>query len=208
MSNENLTVVGIGGTLRGNSTSLGALRRVLQAAEEAGAGTEILDLRELDLPMYVPGKKLDEYDENVERFLDSVREADALVISTAAYHGTLAGVTKNALDFAQFLARNDSPYRPYLDGKVVGLVATASGDQAATNATGALVNVVHALRGIVAPLMVPIPRSRQHSDDEGNITDENYGARLDRLGEILVELGFGPKPEKSFEKQTLPAERN
>lgn len=205
MENGHLKVVGIGGTLRKNSVSLGALMRVLQASEEAGAETELLDLRELDLPMYVPGRQLDEYGENVGRFLESIRGADAVVVSTAAYHGTLAGVTKNALDFAQFLARDESPY---LDGKVVGLVATAGGDQAATNATGALANVVHALRGIVAPLMVPIPKSWQLSDVEGNVTDENYGGRLDRLGELMVGLASKLRTAQEFqEPQTLRAGR-
>ncbi|HZY66260.1 MAG: NAD(P)H-dependent oxidoreductase [Actinomycetota bacterium] len=205
MRDGRLNVVGIGGTLRENSTSLGALMRVLQAAEEAGADTELLDLRDLDLPMYVPGKKLDEYGENVERFLEDIREADALVISTAAYHGTLAGVTKNALDFAQFLARDE---RPYLDGKVVGLVSTAGGEQAAANATGALVNVVHALRGIVAPLMVPIPKAWRLSDDQGNITDENYGGRLDKLGELLVDLALRLRTGESAEQEALRVGRS
>lgn len=205
MKNECLMVAGVGGTLRENSTSLGALKRTLQAAEESGARTELLDLRVLDLPMYVPGKKLDEYDKNVEQFLESVRGADALVVSAAAYHGTLAGVTKNALDFAQFLARDESPY---LDGKLVGLIATAGGEQAATNTTAALVNVVHALRGIVAPLMVPIPKAWRLSDDEGNITDENYGGRLDRLGELLVDLASRLRSKESFaERKTLRAGR-
>lgn len=202
MNNERLNVVGLGGTLREGSTSLGALKRVLQAAEEAGADTEILDLRVLDLPMYVPGKKLGEYGENVEWFLESIRAADALVISTAAYHGTLAGVTKNALDFTQFLARDEDPY---LDGRVVGLVATAGGAQAATNATGALVNVVHALRGIVAPLMVPIPKAWQLSDGEGNITDANYGGRLDKLGELLVDLATRLRTGELAGKEALRA---
>lgn len=198
MKHEGLKVVGIGGTLRDNSTNLGAVRRVLDAAERAGASTELLDLKELGLPMYVPGKQLDEYGEDVRRLLDGFRGADALVIGTAAYHGTLAGVTKNALDFAQFLARDDSPY---LDGKVVGLVATAGGDQAATNATGALVNVVHALRGTVAPLIVPIPKAWQLSDERGNITDDNYGGRLDRLGGLLVDLSSKLSSEKRAERE-------
>ena len=42
-----LKVVGIGGTLRENSTSLGALRRALASAEDAGAEVELLDLNEL-----------------------------------------------------------------------------------------------------------------------------------------------------------------
>ncbi len=206
MINGRLNVVGIGGTLREGSTSLSALKRTLQAAEEAGATTELLDLRELDLPMYAPGKRFDDYDENVRRFLAGIRGADALIISTGAYHGTLAGVTKNALDFTQFLARDE---RPYLDGKVVGLVATAGGGQAATNATNALVNVVHALRGIVAPLMAPIPKAWQLSDSEGNITDKDYGGRLDNLGELVVDLASRLSREEEFaEKQTLLAGRN
>ena len=107
---RSLRVVGIGGTLRGGSTSLAALRRALGAAEEAGAEVELLDLRELGLPMYEPGLALEEFGENVGRFIEAVRGADALLISTAAYHGTLAGVTKNALDFTQFLARDERPY--------------------------------------------------------------------------------------------------
>ena len=197
-----LNVAGIGGTLRENSSSLGALKRVLQAAEESGADIELLDLRELNLPMYVPGKKLDDYDENVEWFLAGIRDADALVISTGAYHGTLAGVTKNALDFTQFLAQDENPY---LAGKVVGLVATAGGDQAATNAIGALTHVVHALRGIVAPLMVPVPKAWQISDREGNITDDNYGGRLDNLGELVVDLTSRIRTDEFAEEQALPA---
>ncbi|HEV8044610.1 MAG TPA: NADPH-dependent FMN reductase, partial [Rubrobacter sp.] len=132
-----LKVVGIGGTLREGSTSLGALRRALGAAEEAGAETELLDLRELGLPMYQPGRPLEDYGDNVRGFVEALREADALLVSTAAYHGTLAGVTKNALDFAQFLGRDE---RPYFDGKVVGLISTAGGEQAAANANGAMVH--------------------------------------------------------------------
>ena len=181
-----MKVVGIGGTLRENSTSLGALRRSLAAAEEAGAEVELLDLKELRLPMYEPGKPLDEYGESVRRLIEATREADALLVSTAAYHGTLAGVTKNALDFVQFLSRSEE--RAYLDGKAVGLISTAGGEQAAANANAAMVNVVHSLRGIVAPLMVGVTKAWQHTDDGGDITDDNYGRRLDSLGELVVDL--------------------
>ena len=182
---ERLKVVGVGGTLREGSASLGALRRALAAAGEAGAETELLDLRELDLPMYQPGRALEEYGPGAARLVEELRGADAVLISTAAYHGTLAGVTKNALDFAQFLSGGD---HPYFDGKVVGLISTAGGEQAGANATGALVHVVHSLRGVVAPLMVPISKAWQRADRSGEITDELHGRRLDMLGEMVVDL--------------------
>jgi len=185
MRDGHLKVVGIGGTLREGSSSLGALRRALDSAEDVGAEVELLDLRELALPMYEPGRPLDDYGLEVRRFVEAVREADALILSTAAYHGTLAGITKNALDFAQFLAREE---QPYFDGRIVGLISTAGGDQAATNANGAMINVVHALRGIVAPLMVTILRAWRITDGDGNITDENPGRQLDQLGALVVEL--------------------
>jgi FMN reductase len=61
LNDERLRVVGIGGTLREGSTGLGALRRSLGAAQAAGVETELLDLRELNLPMYEPGRPLEEY---------------------------------------------------------------------------------------------------------------------------------------------------
>src|SRR5215203_6068048 len=192
-----LHVVGIGGTLREGSTSLLALEEALRAAEEAGATTELLDLRELDLPLYEPGKPLEGCRENVKDVVEAMRGADALLWSTAAYHGTLAGVTKNALDFAQFLARDE---RPYLQDRVVGLISTAGGDMAATNATRALVDVVHSLRGVAAPLVVAISQAWRHADENGDITDERYAGRLDNLGRLVVETAgrlSAPLPVKS-----------
>lgn len=192
LKNGRLKVVGIGGTLREGSTSLVALRRALATAEEAGAETELLDLRESNLPFYEPGRSLEEYGPEVRRFVEAVREADALLLSTAAYHGTLAGVTKNALDFAQLLARDE---KPYLEDKVVGLIATAGGDLAGAHAISAMVNATHALRGTVAPLTVAVPQTWKRTDKGGDITDETYGGRLDKLGRLVVELAVRLRPE-------------
>jgi FMN reductase len=193
-----LHVVGIGGTLREGSTGLLALEEALRAAEEARATTELLDLRELDLPLYEPGKPLEEYGENVQNLVEAMRGADALLWSTAAYHGTLAGVTKNALDFAQFLARDE---RPYLEDRVVGLIVTAGGGMGAINAINAMINVVHALRGVAAPLSVPVTQSWKAFDEEGNIRDEGVTGRLESLGGLVVEMAA--KLGSGVEERTL-----
>ena len=192
LSDGKIKVVGVGGTLRESSVSLGALRRALEASEGAGAEVELLDLRELDLPMYEPGRPLEEYGENVRRLVEALRGADAVIVSTAAYHGTLAGVTKNALDFVQYLSRDE---KAYLDGRAVGLIATAGGDLAAARSIDAMVHAAHALRGVVAPLSVAMPKAWRMSDGEGNVTDEGYGVRLDKLGRLVVDLAEALGPE-------------
>ncbi|MCC6313733.1 MAG: NAD(P)H-dependent oxidoreductase [Thermomicrobiales bacterium] len=200
-------VVGIGGTLRPNSTSLGALKRAVAAAAAAGADTQVFDLRELALPFYEPDRPLDAYGENVRRYLAAVHDADGLLIATAAYQGTLAGVTKNAIDFLEFLA-DASP--PYLDGKAVGLIATAAGSQAAPNAIAPLVQATHALRAVAAPFSVPIPETWKLTDANGDIVDPRYQARLDDLGRMVVDLarrlrGDGIRHEPATTIETVVA---
>ncbi len=185
-------IVGLGGTLREDSTSLRALEEALRAASEAGATTDLLDLRELALPMYEPGRPLEQYGEGVEKIVESMRGADAMIWSTASYHGTLAGVTKNALDFAQFLARDE---RPYLEHRVVGLIATAGGSMAAVNAVNAMTNVVHALRGVTAPLSVPVSQSWRVFDEEGNLRDDGVAGRLGSLGRLVVQMAENLAPD-------------
>jgi hypothetical protein len=51
-----------------------------------------------------------------------------------------------------------------------------------------MVNVVHALRGVTAPLSVPVTQSWKAFDEEGTIRDEGVAARLEALGRLVVTL--------------------
>jgi hypothetical protein len=68
------------------------------------------------------------------------------------------------------------------------LISTTGGGMAAVNAIGAMVNVVHALRGVAAPLSVPVTQSWKAFDEEGNIRDEGVAWRLESLGRLVVEM--------------------
>ena len=76
---------------------------------------------------------------------------------------------------------------------------------AAVNAIGAMVNTVHALRGVVAPLSVPMTQSWKTFDEEGNIRDEGVARRLESLGRIVVEMaaklgsGAGEHEERTLQ---------
>lgn len=161
-------VVGIGDTLREGSTSLLALEAALRAAEEAGATTDLLDLCDLDLPPYEPGKPL----ERVRRERKGISGGQARRGRAVVEHGRLS---RNARGRHQKRSRlravSGADERPYLQDRVVGLMSTTGGGMAAVNAIGAMVNVVHALRGVAAPLPVPVTQSWKAFDEEGNIRD-------------------------------------
>ncbi len=176
-------IVGLGGTLSPRTGNLVALEFALKAAETAGATTELLSLYDLDLPMYIPGRKLEGYPPSVQTLVEASRRADGMLWSTAAYHGTLAGVTKNALDYMEFLSRDPNPY---LYNRVVGLIATAGGEMAAVNSINTMIQIVHALRATAAPLSVPIARPRWF-DESGSVTDQKIANRLNKLGTLVAE---------------------
>ena len=77
-----LRVVGLGGSLRAGSTSRAALRTALEGAASAGAKTHLLDLRELDLPLYNPEN--DEPTAQAARVIESCYAAEALIWTQCA----------------------------------------------------------------------------------------------------------------------------
>jgi FMN reductase len=171
-----LLVVGLGGSLAEHSTSRAALDIALEGANEAGARTEVLDIRELALPFYDPA--IQNPPESVQRLCRLVGEADGLVWSSPLYHGTISGAFKNALDWLQLLSGNQPPY---LTDKVVGLISTAGGVQG-LQAVNTMEFVVRALRGWAVPLVLPIAQAWKAFDETGKAHDPKLAEQLRALG--------------------------
>ena len=174
-------ILGIGGTHRpGSSTSI-AVEVVLRRAEAFGADVRLLGAEAVDFPMYNPGAAMPE---QAADFLDAVHRADGLIIGTPAYHGTMSGLVKNALDYLEELREDE---RPYLHGRAVGCVACAAGWQAAVTALASLRSVVHALRGWPSPLGAAI-NSATPVFDSGRVIDEAVDTQLTTIAEQV--MGF------------------
>jgi FMN reductase len=148
-------IVGFGGTTRALSTSERALRRALDHAEQQGCATRLFGGPDLPAKFYLP--------ENPSRgkravaLVEALRGADGIIIASPGYHGSVSGLVKNALDYAEDL-RGDA--RPYFEGRAVGLIVTADGPQALGSTLATLRAVTHALRGWPTPYAALINTSR------------------------------------------------
>jgi FMN reductase len=175
-----VTIVGLGGSLRAGSATLALLRYVLGVAAAHGASTELVDLRELPLPLYDAGDPA--RTPEVERLLALARRADGLVFATSVYHNTLTGAMKNALDYFELL-RDDQP--PYLTGRPVGLLAGGGGVNPVLG-INTLEYVMRALRALVVWPMVAVPRVQRGLDEHGRPLDAQLAERVDLLGAEVV----------------------
>ncbi len=180
--NEPPTVAAVVGSLRTRSTTRVAVERALAAAEVAGAHPELLDLREYDLPLY----DADDRDAgDAPELRRRVREADAVILGSPIYHGTIASPLKTALDYCGFDEFEDT---------LAGIVVTAGG-QFPTPAVLHLRTAVRWVRGWVLPTHVGIPDASD-AIQNGAVVDENIANRLETLGEEMVAYAaVGQLPE-------------
>jgi len=166
-------VVAIVGSKRDASYTRTALAYALAEAERCGAGTELLDLREYDLPVF----DADEDDAgDAERLRERVGAADALLLGTPMYHGSYSSTLKTALDYCGFDEFED---------QTVGLLAVAGG-QFPLLALEHLRTVCRALDAWVLPYRAAIPRASKQFED-GEFVDEGLADRVAVLGRRIVE---------------------
>ncbi len=83
--------------MRADSNSVRALRVVLAAAEARGAETRLLDLHEIDLAVYRPQQAAETGGALAADA--AVNWAEALVLASPDYHGSMSGAMKNFLDY-------------------------------------------------------------------------------------------------------------
>ena len=199
---ETLKIVGLGGSLRAASTSRAALETALEGAASAGATTVLLDLRELDLPMFSPDREADP-PAVVEALIDECYDADAMIWSSPMYNGTLSGSFKNALDWLHLLGTREPPF---LHDTVVGLISAAGGTQG-LQVINTMEFATRALRAWAVPYVVPVSSSYRVFDEDGRVLDEGVELQLRTLGAEVARVShrFIKEPELHREAECADA---
>jgi NAD(P)H-dependent FMN reductase len=180
-------VVGIVGSLRDESFTRVGIERALVAAEAQGASTDLIDLRDLDLPVFdADAREVGDAPELTQR----VRAADSILLGTPVYHGSYSAPLKNALDYCGF---------DEFEKKTVGLLAVAGGSFPIT-ALDHLRSVCRALDCWVIPHQAALPRAR-NSIEDGDFVDESLEERVVTLGEEAVQYANIEPDPSSFESE-------
>ena len=168
-----LKILGVASSMRESSYSTRVLKLALEKTEKRGAETKLLDLRELQLPMYHP-------EQNSSPELDKVTEyvkwADAFVLASPDYHGSMSGVMKNFLDF----------FWSDFAGKTFGYIC-ASHEKGLT-VMDQMRTAVRQCNGWSMPYGISV-NSDQDFDKQGNITSENILSRIETIARDLAVYG-------------------
>lgn len=95
-STTSLKILGVAGSTRPNSYSTRALKITLEHAKAQGAEVRLLELGKTVIPLYGPGAS---ESKELQQAAEAVAWADAFVLASPDYHGSISGALKNFLDF-------------------------------------------------------------------------------------------------------------
>ena len=181
-----MKVVGLGGSVRPHSTTEVAVEALLSIVRDRGAETRRFSGPELlQLPHFDPSQPLVG---TARDLIEALRGADAVVIGSPGYHGSISGLVKNALDYTELM--RDDP-RPYLDGRPVACIATGSGWQGAVHTLDALRKITHSLRGWPTPLGLALNTAEPTTVVDGHLDEELIDRYIVPMADQLL-LRVGP----------------
>lgn len=181
-------IVAFAGSLRKGSFNKKLINLASKAAEEAGAEVALVDLSDLDIPLYNEDlEKSKGIPSDAKDLKELLLESDAIMISSPEYNSSVTAVLKNVIDWVSRPEDSDPCRLAAYQGKVVAIMSASPG------ALGGIRGLVH-LRSIlgnigclVLPDQVCVKKADEAFDDGGDLKDETVRNNLFSLVEKLVE---------------------
>ncbi|MGA7140452.1 MAG: NAD(P)H-dependent oxidoreductase [Nitrososphaeraceae archaeon] len=181
-----LNVLGVGSSMRQGSYSTTALNMILDMAKGNEAETKLLDLRQTKLPMLYAAK--DDTHE-IGQVTELVEWADAYILATPDYHGSMSGSLKNFLDY----------FWSEFAGKTFGYIV-ASHEKGLT-VMDQMRTAVRQCYGWSIPYGISI-NPEDDFNDKKEVINRKLWSRLDMLARDLVV--YGKLIRKQFVNDLLP----
>ena len=170
-----LNVLGVSSSMREGSYGTKTLKIVLDAAEKYEAKSRLLDLRNVIMPLFNPDSSM-EFDKEIQKVNDDVNWADAFVLVSSDYHGSMSGSMKNFLDY----------YWEEFAGKMFGYICTSH--EKGLTVMDQMRTAIRQCYGWSLPYGVSV-NGEQDFNEDGQIKNSLLNRRLMILARDLVTYG-------------------
>ena len=179
-----MRVLAISGSLRAASYNTALLREAARLAPP-----------ELDIELYSGLESLPPYNEDWDnadapaeaaRLRRAVAEADALLISTPEYNGTIPGQLKHAIDWASRPPGKNA----VLWGKPAAVVGASTSQYGALWAQDHVRKALGLAGARVLESGVAVPQASERFGADGTLTDVELRGQLEKLLTELAEYGY------------------
>jgi NAD(P)H-dependent FMN reductase len=172
-SKSKLNVLGVGSSMRQRSYSTAALKIILEKITGNDAETKLLDLQKIRLPMLY---SLEDDTEEIVHVTELVKWADAFILATPDYHGSMSGSIKNFLDY----------FWSEFSGKTFGYIVTSH--EKGLTVMDQMRTAVRQCYGWSMPYGISI-NPEDDFNERRDLISRKLASRLDMLARDLVVYG-------------------
>ena len=174
---NSLNVLGVGSSMREGSYGTRTLRIVLDVIKRYKAEPRLLDFRETKMPIFNPSSSNgSSNDTDIQKVTELVNWADAFILASPDYHGSMSGTMKNFLDH----------YWEEFAGKTFGYICTSH--EKGLTVMDQMRTAVRQCYGWSLPYGISV-NAEEDFNERGEIINELLDKRLKILARDLVIYG-------------------
>jgi len=188
MSTQPPRILAFAGSARKDSSNKKLVRVAAQAAEEAGAEVNLIDLAEYPMPLYDGDSEAEQgLPANAAKLKQLFLENDGLLIAAPEYNSSITPLLKNTIDWVSRPAEGEGSLAAYKD-KVAMLMAASPGGLGGLRGLVHVRSILQNIGVIVLPDQRAVSGAMSAFDDSGQLKDEKMRASIQGLGTKLVNV--------------------
>ena len=174
---KSLNVLGVSSSMREGSFGTRTVKIVLDTAQKYEAKTRLLELRKIGMPLFNPDSDSSiQSDMKLQKVTNDVNWADAYILVSPDYHGSISGAMKNFLDY----------YWEEFAGKTFGYICTSH--EKGLTVLDQMRTAVRQCYGWSLPYSISV-NGEEDFDEEGDVIDSILDKRLKMVARDLVVYG-------------------
>ena len=181
------------GSTRQNSFNRRLAHVAADMARASGADVTVLELGDLDIPMYNADLEAQATPPNVMKLKQILLEHPAWIICSPEYNGSYTALLKNTIDWASSPVKSDPAWADgfkSFTGKVVGMLSASPGALGGLRSQSHLLPLLVNLQCWVAPKAFALGRAADAFDADGKLVNENHRQSVQAvIDQVLFAAG-------------------
>ena len=174
---KSLNVLGVSSSMREGSFGTRTVKIVLDTAQKYEAKARLLELRKIGMPLFNPDSDSSiQSDMKLQKVTNDVNWADAYILVSPDYHGSISGAMKNFLDY----------YWEEFAGKTFGYICTSH--EKGLTVMDQMRTAVRQCYGWSLPYGISV-NGQEDFNKVGEVTNSLLDKRLRMLARDLVVYG-------------------
>lgn len=188
MSQESVRIALLSGSLRAESFNTTLVLSVAAEIEkQGGVEIDLISLNRLDLPIYDQDIEDRAFPSPGLELKDRLKAADAFLIGSPEYNGSISAALKNAIDWASRPRPDEEPLECF-KGKACGLLAASPGAIGGLRGLRHVRQILTQIQMVVIPQEFALAKAHEAFDENGQIKDEKARDMANNVGRSLVTM--------------------